>query len=83
MNMAIDLDNIMVHQDGSSKLAQQKFTKEKLYPKYTQSLCMFGEIGIVLNKKGHRSKLTNTGTKTKWSIQSSAGGNGLCSDPWS
>ena len=63
MNTAIDLDNIMAQTDAGNQSAHQKFTKEKAQPKYAESLRTFGEIGVILNKRGHRSKMTNRGRK--------------------
>ena len=61
MNTAIDLDNIMTQSDGKS--AYQKFTRKMEHPRYAQKLRKFGEIGVIMNKRGHRSKMTNRGKK--------------------
>ena len=60
MNTAIDLDNVMTQKDGLS--AYQKFTGTA-QPKYAQNLRTFGEIGVIINKRGHRSKMIHRGKK--------------------
>ena len=61
MNTAIDLDNVMTQADGQS--AYQKFTRNKEHPKYARNLQTFGEIGVIINKRGQKSKMTNRGKK--------------------
>ena len=62
-NTAAMIDNITVNQ-GALKSPYELFNRENGPPRYAQALKIFGEIGVVMNKKGQmKSKLINRGKK--------------------
>ena len=55
------IDNITVNQ-GALKTPYELFSGENCPPRYANELRTFGEIGIVMNKKGQmKSKILNRG----------------------
>ena len=62
MNTAIDMNNIIVNQlDG--KTPHEVVTGKDTFPRYAKQLRRFGEVGIILNKRGQlKSKMLDRGT---------------------
>ena len=62
VNTAIDLNNVTVNrQDG--KTPYEVISGDVTFPRYSKRLHRFGEIGVILNKRGQlKSKMLDRGT---------------------
>ena len=62
MNTAIDMNNIIVNQEDG-RTPYEVVSGRNEFPKYATNLRRFGEIGIILNKRGQlKSKIVDRGT---------------------
>ncbi len=62
MNTAIDMNNIIVNQQDG-RAPYEVVTGKNVFPKYSTHLRRFGEIGVILNKRGQlKSKMLDRGT---------------------